>query len=172
MLAALLLMFLAACGKTATSGGEDEIKIGAIFSASGGAAPLGKPEMETVKMLVEQWNKQGGIDGKKIGHKARMHDIIKQTGKFAINILTRGQEELSRLFAGQLKEERPVSFEWVNGHPILPEALANMLCNVHSSYVAGDHTLYFGEVTDILMKDEPGAPLLFFEGKYRSVDHA
>ncbi|WJQ00031.1 flavin reductase family protein [Geobacillus stearothermophilus] len=101
-----------------------------------------------------------------------MHDIIKQTGKFAINILTRGQEELSRLFAGQLKEERPVSFEWVNGHPILPEALANMLCNVHSSYVAGDHTLYFGEVTDILMKDEPGDPLLFFEGKYRSVDHA
>ncbi|MGG1559067.1 ABC transporter substrate-binding protein [Geobacillus thermoleovorans] len=66
LLAALLLMFLAACGKTATSGGEDEIKIGAIFSASGGAAPLGKPEMETVKMLVEQWNKQGGIDGKKI----------------------------------------------------------------------------------------------------------
>lgn len=66
LMAALLLIFLAACGKTATSGGEDEIKIGAIFSASGGAAPLGKPEMETVKMLVEQWNKQGGIDGKKI----------------------------------------------------------------------------------------------------------
>ncbi|KPD00486.1 Leucine-, isoleucine-, valine-, threonine-, and alanine-binding protein precursor [Geobacillus sp. BCO2] len=66
MLAALLLMFLAACGKTATSGGEDEVKIGAIFSASGGAAPLGKPEMETVKMLVEQWNEQGGMDGKKI----------------------------------------------------------------------------------------------------------
>lgn len=66
LLAALLLMFLAACGKTATSGGEDEIKIGAIFSASGGAAPLGKPEMETVKMLVEQWNEQGGMDGKKI----------------------------------------------------------------------------------------------------------
>ncbi|OPX02523.1 ABC transporter substrate-binding protein [Geobacillus proteiniphilus] len=66
LMAALLLIFLAACGKTATSGGEDEIKIGAIFSASGGAAPLGKPEMETVKMLVKQWNDQGGIDGKKI----------------------------------------------------------------------------------------------------------
>ncbi|AMV12170.1 flavin reductase family protein [Geobacillus sp. G4] len=104
-----------------------------------------------------------------IGHKARMHDIVKQTGKFAVNILRRDQEELSRLFAGQLKEERHVSFDWVNGHPILPEALANILCNVHSTYVAGDHTLYFGEVTDILMKDEPGDPLLFFEGKYRSI---
>ncbi|MBB6281891.1 ABC transporter substrate-binding protein [Geobacillus subterraneus] len=65
-LAALLVLFLTACGKTATTGEEDQIKIGAIFSASGGAAPLGKPEMETIKMLVEQWNKQGGINGKKI----------------------------------------------------------------------------------------------------------
>ncbi|WP_445613039.1 ABC transporter substrate-binding protein [Geobacillus sp. YF-1] len=64
---ALLFLFLVACGKTTTSGnGGDEIKIGAIFSASGGAAPLGKPEMETVKMLVKQWNEQGGINGKKI----------------------------------------------------------------------------------------------------------
>ncbi|NNV07570.1 ABC transporter substrate-binding protein [Geobacillus sp. C56-T2] len=64
---ALLFLFLVACGKTTTSeNGGDEIKIGAIFSASGGAAPLGKPEMETVKMLVKQWNEQGGINGKKI----------------------------------------------------------------------------------------------------------
>jgi flavin reductase (DIM6/NTAB) family NADH-FMN oxidoreductase RutF len=104
-----------------------------------------------------------------IGEKARMNPIVKQTGKFAVNILARGQEDLSRLFAGQLKEEKKVDFQWVDGHPILPDALANILCNVHSSYVAGDHTLYFGEVTDILMKDEAGDPLLFFEGKYRSI---
>jgi hypothetical protein len=29
--------------------------------------------------------------------------------------------------------------------------------------------MYFGEVRDILMKDEAGDPLLFFEGKYRSI---
>ncbi|MEC5187815.1 flavin reductase (DIM6/NTAB) family NADH-FMN oxidoreductase RutF [Geobacillus thermodenitrificans] len=104
-----------------------------------------------------------------IGHKARMHDIVKQTGKFAVNLLTRDQEDLSRLFAGQLKEERDVAFEWVDGHPILPDAMASVLCRVHSTYVAGDHTLYFGEVTHIVMKDEPGDPLLFFEGKYRSI---
>lgn len=42
------------------------IKIGAIFSATGGAAPLGKSEMDTMKMVVEQMNQNGGIDGQPI----------------------------------------------------------------------------------------------------------
>lgn len=67
LLALWMTMMLAACGQSpASGGGEGELKIGAIFSASGGAAPLGKPEMETVKMLVKQWNEQGGIEGKTI----------------------------------------------------------------------------------------------------------
>jgi branched-chain amino acid transport system substrate-binding protein len=43
-----------------------EIKIGAIFDTSGSAAPLGKGEMDTVKMLTDQVNAEGGINGKKI----------------------------------------------------------------------------------------------------------
>lgn len=47
-----------------TSG--DAIKIAGIFSASGGAAALGEPEMLTIKMLVEEKNAAGGINGQKI----------------------------------------------------------------------------------------------------------
>ncbi|WP_439950961.1 flavin reductase family protein [Parageobacillus toebii] len=39
-----------------------------------------------------------------IREKARMNPIIKQTGKFAVNILVREHEDLPRLFAEQLKE--------------------------------------------------------------------
>lgn len=60
-----LLTILAACGSDSKDGGE-KVKIAGIFSASGGAAALGEPEMETVKLLVEQQNKDGGIDGKQI----------------------------------------------------------------------------------------------------------
>lgn len=49
---------------TDTSG--DSIKIAGIFSASGGAAALGEPEMQTLKMLVDQKNADGGINGRKI----------------------------------------------------------------------------------------------------------
>ena len=71
-MALMLTAAMAACGnKPNNSGGNGEkalepIKIGAIFSVSGSASTLGKPEMDTIKMLVDQWNQNGGIDGRKI----------------------------------------------------------------------------------------------------------
>ncbi|WCH50038.1 flavin reductase family protein [Lysinibacillus sp. OF-1] len=102
-----------------------------------------------------------------IGEKARMLDKINTSGKFAVNILSEEQKELSMHFAGQIKEEREVEFDWVNELPVLKNALANIVCNVHSKQIAGDHTLFIGEVTDIAMSD--GSPLAFFEGKYSEI---
>lgn len=51
---------------TETKTDSETIKIAAIFSTSGGAAPLGEPEMEAAKMLVDMKNNEGGINGKKI----------------------------------------------------------------------------------------------------------
>ena len=67
----LLVFVMSACGGNAgapasSEGSEDVIKIGGIYSASGGAAPLGKAELDTVEMLAEQINSNGGINGKKI----------------------------------------------------------------------------------------------------------
>ncbi|GGB59461.1 ABC transporter substrate-binding protein [Fictibacillus barbaricus] len=61
----LFLFTISACSDS-SSGEGDEIIIGGVFSASGPAAPLGKGEMDTVKMLVDKVNEDGGIDGKKI----------------------------------------------------------------------------------------------------------
>jgi len=66
----VLLFALTACGSNnANSGGGDgneEIKLGVIIDTSGSAAALGKGEMDTIKMLADKVNKDGGIDGKKI----------------------------------------------------------------------------------------------------------
>lgn len=67
VLIAVFLVTASACSSLGSSGSDsDTIKIGAIYSASGGAAPLGKPEWDTVEMLTKQINDNGGIDGKKI----------------------------------------------------------------------------------------------------------
>jgi branched-chain amino acid transport system substrate-binding protein len=42
------------------------IKIGAIFSVTGGASYLGAPESKTAKMLVDQINASGGVLGRKL----------------------------------------------------------------------------------------------------------
>ncbi|CAH8772616.1 ABC transporter substrate-binding protein [Paenibacillus dendritiformis] len=76
----LLVFVLSGCGggdanRTSSAGnspsdssakGSDTIKIGGLFSVSGGASTLGKPQLDTLKMLVEEANASGGIGGRMI----------------------------------------------------------------------------------------------------------
>jgi len=102
-----------------------------------------------------------------IGEKAKMNEYIKESGKFAVSILSEDQQEMSMIFAGQIKENRDVDFKWMNELPVIDQALVNLTCNVRDSYIAGDHTLYVGEVTDLSL--ENGNPLSFFEGQYKNI---
>lgn len=99
-----------------------------------------------------------------IGERARMLDKIKSSGKFAVNILAANQQEVSMLFAGQMKESHAIEFDWMDELPVIKQALANITCKVHSQHVAGDHTLFIGEVSNVVLRE--GEPLAFFEGKY------
>jgi branched-chain amino acid transport system substrate-binding protein len=61
-----LAVLAAAATLTMASPAVAQIKIGASFSATGPAAYLGTPEMQTLTMLVEQANAAGGINGQQI----------------------------------------------------------------------------------------------------------
>ncbi|WP_026678456.1 flavin reductase family protein [Fictibacillus gelatini] len=102
-----------------------------------------------------------------IDEKAKMLDKINASGKFAVNILSDAQKDYSMHFAGQMKEAYPVEFEWIDEMPVIKNALANIVCNVQSKQIAGDHTLFIGEVKDVIFGD--GTPLTFYEGKYGTV---
>ena len=54
----LLMVFMASA-----AGAAEPYKIGAVFAITGPAAWLGEPERNTVKMIEEQINAQGGING-------------------------------------------------------------------------------------------------------------
>lgn len=83
----LMLIFNAACSSKKT------IKIGAILAVTGPAANLGGPEEKTVKMMVDEYNKNGGINGQK------MELVIKDSA---------GKSENALSFAKQLIEEEGV----------------------------------------------------------------
>ncbi|WHY69638.1 flavin reductase family protein [Neobacillus sp. SuZ13] len=100
-----------------------------------------------------------------IGEKAQMLDKIKNSKKFAVNILSAEQQELSMIFAGQIKEKREVSFEQLDGLPVLSGAIAQVACEVVNVHIEGDHTLFIGKVMDIHLNEKE--PLMFFNGKYR-----
>ncbi|WP_066250682.1 flavin reductase family protein [Neobacillus drentensis] len=102
-----------------------------------------------------------------IGEKAKILNKIKESKIFTVNILAADQEELSMIFAGQLKEHKEVTFERLDGKPVLSGAVAQVACEVSAEHVEGDHTLFIGKVTDIHLED--AEPLVFYNGKYRSL---
>jgi branched-chain amino acid transport system substrate-binding protein len=69
------------------------IKIGALFSVTGGASFLGAPEEKTAQMLVEKINASGGVNGQKL------ELVVKDTA---------GSPEKAVSFAKQLIEEEKV----------------------------------------------------------------
>jgi branched-chain amino acid transport system substrate-binding protein len=69
------------------------VKIGAIFSVTGPASFLGAPEEKTARMLVDQINAKGGVNGQKI------ELVLKDSG---------GNPEKAVSFAKQLIEEEKV----------------------------------------------------------------
>ncbi|WP_372813824.1 flavin reductase family protein [Paenibacillus sp.] len=99
-----------------------------------------------------------------VGIHAHMHNRIKESKRYAVNILSEHQQDLSALFAGQKKDGTEVRFATLDGIPVLEDTIATMTCNVTAEYLVGDHTLFIGEVTDIRLQD--GEPLLFSQGKY------
>ena len=88
---------------------------------------------------------------------------------FAVNFLSLAQEELSTRFATKGIEK----FEGLSysvgelGVALLDGALAHFECTVAHAHEGGDHTIYLGEVQRLVTVE--GDPLLFYQGKYRSL---
>lgn len=99
---------------------------------------------------------------------AQMLKKITESRSFSVNVLSERQQELSKIFAGQVKNEEKVIFNYLDDKPVIPGALAQVACNVRSEYVEGDHTIFVGEVTAVHLED--GEPLIYSKGKYRSLE--
>ncbi|MDQ1146658.1 flavin reductase (DIM6/NTAB) family NADH-FMN oxidoreductase RutF [Bacillus sp. SORGH_AS 510] len=104
-----------------------------------------------------------------IAEKAKILEKIKQSNMFTVNILAADQQELSMIFAGQVKEHREVVFDYLDGKPVLSGAVAQIACEVSAEHIEGDHTLFIGKVTDIHIGE--GEPLLYFSGRYRTLSN-
>lgn len=102
---------------------------------------------------------------------ARAWPVMEAAGHFCVNLLTREQEGLADVFATRGADKfagvgwRPSS----TGAPLLDGVLGFVDCTIDAVHDAGDHWIVVGRVED-LGPGEPDDPLLFFEGRYRTVD--
>ncbi|WP_413301206.1 flavin reductase family protein [Bacillus sp. 1P10SD] len=102
-----------------------------------------------------------------VAEKARILEKIKKSKMFTVNILAADQQELSMIFAGQIKEHREVGFDYLDGKPVLAGAVAQIACEVSAEHIEGDHTLLIGKVIAIHIGD--AEPLIYFSGRYRTL---
>ncbi|GFO72227.1 flavin-dependent trigonelline monooxygenase, reductase component [Bathymodiolus japonicus methanotrophic gill symbiont] len=96
---------------------------------------------------------------------------ILQNKKFAVNILTSEQQQVSNQFAGgSSMDERFKNVVWHKGElgvPVLDESLAIMECTVVHQFKAGTHWVVVGEIQH--NQCNTGGPLLYFNSAYQQV---
>jgi flavin reductase (DIM6/NTAB) family NADH-FMN oxidoreductase RutF len=98
---------------------------------------------------------------------SRTLPVVREAGRFAVNVLRAGQEELAAVFASKrvhAEKFDAVSHSERGGVPVLDDALAWLICDLEELLPRGDHTVGIGAVTELTAFD--GEPLVFFRGGY------
>jgi flavin reductase (DIM6/NTAB) family NADH-FMN oxidoreductase RutF len=104
-----------------------------------------------------------------VDHSATAHPDFRTRGWFAVNVLRREQEALSRRFALS-GEDKFQGVPWHDGEaglPLLDGALATLECRIVEAHEAGDHTIFIGQVETASVVG--GRPLVYFHGAYHSL---
>ncbi len=110
-----------------------------------------------------------------VAHSANTYRYLEEGRSFGVNILSAEQEAMGRYFARSPENRKgDVSYGWSPssecGVPELEGAMAFLGCQVESSHVHGDHTIYVASVKEIHSGDA-ASPLLFFQHKwYTNID--
>ena len=104
---------------------------------------------------------------------SRAWPLMQRAGRFCVNFLAHGQADLSNAMASR-GADKFTGVEWtpsaVTGSPTFPGTLGHVDCTIHAVHEAGDHYVVIGRVVDLVAPehDAEPAPLLFFQGRYRT----
>jgi flavin reductase (DIM6/NTAB) family NADH-FMN oxidoreductase RutF len=100
---------------------------------------------------------------------ATTHGAVAKARAFCVNVLRAEDWQLSTTFSGaQSGEARFKSGNWTKlatGSPVLVDALVSFDCRVVKKMVHGSHTVFLGQVEQILL-GQKGKPLLYSDGQY------
>src|SRR3954454_18983251 len=100
---------------------------------------------------------------------ATTHGAVLKSKVFCVNVLRSEDWELSTSFSGAHSGEgRFKSRNWsklATGSPVLVDSLVSCDCRVVKHLAHGTHTIFLGEVDQVLV-GKKGKPLLYSEGQY------
>ena len=101
----------------------------------------------------------------------KCHEMIINSGQFAVNVLGTNQVEIASRFGFSTGREIDkfdgISTEQTSAaNPLLPEAFAYIDCELAETLSAGDHSLFIAQVVGAELLDPSGSPLIFNPDDY------
>jgi flavin reductase (DIM6/NTAB) family NADH-FMN oxidoreductase RutF len=100
---------------------------------------------------------------------ARTLNTVRERQRFAVNVLSAGQQSLAAEFASKAAHRDSfATVGWSQQYemPVLDGAIAWVACDLEQLIAAGDHTIAIGAVR-AMDHDPGGEPLVWFRGGYR-----
>jgi len=100
-------------------------------------------------------------------NEARTLPLVREAGRFAVNVLASHQEDLAGVFASKLPEAEKleaVAHRIECSVPVIEGSLAWAACELRELIAGGDHTIGIGEVVALGLGG--GEPLLWYGGQY------
>lgn len=99
-----------------------------------------------------------------------LHTVLGEATQFAVNMLSSGQESISRRFSEQIDDRFDgIGYtRGVTGCAILGGILGYLECDIEARYPGGDHTIFVGKV--IAAAAHKGSPLLYYRGGYAQLE--
>ena len=134
-----------------------------VVTATGPAGPVGMTANAVASLSLEPLLLLVAFD-----NTARTLQVVRDTGRFGVNVLAAGQADLARLFASKAPEDAKfagVPHQVHDGLPVIDGTIAWVGCRLEQLVPGGDHTIGIGAVESAEAGD--GAPLMWFRGEYR-----
>jgi flavin reductase (DIM6/NTAB) family NADH-FMN oxidoreductase RutF/DNA-binding IclR family transcriptional regulator len=96
--------------------------------------------------------------------------LIRDAGRFCVNVLAAGQEHVCRAFVTKAADRFEVhgAGDTAGGSPRLAGTVLWIDCDLDAVLPAGDHDMVLGRVRDLGVPEGAGLPLLFVRGGYGS----
>lgn len=105
-----------------------------------------------------------------LDHRSNTLDAVRGSGRFCINVLAAGQEQIARRFATKASGDEKlagVPHELVDGVPVLAGVVAWLACELDRELEGGDHTILLGRPLEA-GSDPALQPLVFHGGRYHA----
>lgn len=111
-----------------------------------------------------------------VNRSASIHPVISASGWFSLNLMAECHAGLLEAFSrSDMRASRFLPEQWSSGLadlPVLKGALSTHLCRVVATHDFGTHTVFFGQVEDVILPEimaQAPAPLVWLNGARVSV---